>query len=141
MVLLFCSSGGPHPLVTPWHRICPRVSSQTKSPLTCSDFDFSPNSPDSPHIPTHHAQNGHGDNLAPTGYRLILFCLCQHWHGEGLSLCIRVRTSGRQGLNLKSVPCPAKSHKVPSSTTTAASRPFAKLVGGFLGPMDPGVST
>ena len=46
MVLLFCSSGGPHPLVTPWHRICPRVSSQTKSPLTCSDFDFSPNSPD-----------------------------------------------------------------------------------------------
>ena len=48
---------------------------------------------------------------------------------------------GWQGPTLKSVPCPAKSQRVPSSTTTAATLPYAKLVGGFLGPMDPGVST
>ena len=39
-MLLFHSSGGPHPLITPCHRICPRVSAQVKSPSTCTGFGF-----------------------------------------------------------------------------------------------------
>ena len=48
----------------------------SQEPFDMLRLRFSPNSPDSPHISTHHAQNGHGDNLAPTGYRLILFFVC-----------------------------------------------------------------
>ena len=141
MMLLFRASGSTLPPIATWHRICPRVPSQVKSSSTCPDFGFSPNSLDPPHIPSHHAQNGHGDPPAPATPRLILLCRYQHWHCEGLSSSIRVRTSWKAGSESQSVSCPAKSRRAPSSTTTATSLPCAKLVGGSPDPIDPGAST
>ena len=61
-------------------------SSRSRGPSTCTDFGFLRIFLIPPHIPTHHAQNGHGDPPAPTRHCLILFCQCQHRQCRGLSL-------------------------------------------------------
>ena len=40
MMLLFRSSGSNLPLITTWHRICPRVPSQVKNSSTYADIGF-----------------------------------------------------------------------------------------------------
>ena len=57
---------------------------------------FSSDRAEPPHIPTRHADNGHGypSLPSPTIHRLILLRQGRHRHCEGPSLCTRARTSG-----------------------------------------------
>ena len=64
-------------------------------------LQFSPDCPEPPHRPTHHAENGHGYPSAlhsPTIHRLILLRQDRHRHCEGLSLFTRAHILVGRGL-------------------------------------------
>ena len=99
----FNSSKSTSPPITTWYQIARVHSAGSKasrhalaSAPDVNQMVFFKNRPEPPHMPTHHAENGHGHLSAwpsPTIHRLILLRQGRPRHCEGRSLRTRARTS------------------------------------------------